>query len=91
MPHLKELHQKYKDRVVIIGVHSRNGGDKMPAFAKKEGIPFLLAHDSEGKTQAAFGADSFPDYYLVDKKGNLRFADLANKEVDRAIEFLLSE
>jgi hypothetical protein len=89
--HLKDLHTKYQDKVVIIGVHSKKGGDRMPAFVTKEAIPYIVAHDSEGKTQAAYGADSFPDYYLIDKKGNLRFADLSNREVDRAIEFLLAE
>ena len=39
----------------------------------------------------AFAVDSFPDYYLIDRKGKLRVADLANSDLDRAIEILLKE
>ena len=66
---------------------------------KAQGIPYRVAIDRAdparpgksitiGKT---YRVDSFPDYYLVDRKGKLRFADLANREVDRAIETLLKE
>ena len=89
---MKELNEKFGDKgLTIIGVHSKNGGDKMPAFVEKEKIPYAVAHDADGETVKKFGVDSFPDYYLIDKKGQLRFADLANKEVDRAIEALLAE
>ena len=63
----------------------------MPAYVKKEAIPYPVTIDTTGATVKAYGVDSFPDYYLIDKKGNLRFADLANSEVDRAIEALLKE
>ncbi|NNE93478.1 MAG: TlpA family protein disulfide reductase [Verrucomicrobiales bacterium] len=91
MPHLIEIHNKYKDRVVLIGVHSKSGGDKMAAFVKENKIPYPVAHDAEGKTQKAFVADSFPDYFVIDKKGVLRVADLANSELDKAIEAMLKE
>ena len=44
-----------------------------------------------GLTMKAFRADSFPDYYLIDRSGKLRFADLANSEVERAVELLIKE
>lgn len=91
MPHLKEIHEKYQGKVVLIGVHSKNGGDKMAAFVKKHDIKYPVAHDSKGETIKAYGADSFPDYYVIDKKGIVRVADLANAELDRAIEAMLKE
>ena len=39
----------------------------------------------------AFHVDSYPDYYLVDRSGKLRFADLANADLDKAIAALLAE
>lgn len=63
----------------------------MKAFAEEQGITYPLAIDSTGATAAAFAVDSFPDYYLLDRSGKVRFADLANGELDRAIEMLLAE
>ncbi len=63
----------------------------MPDFVKKEKIPYPVAIDTEGKTVDAFAVDSFPDYYVIDRAGNLRVADMANAELDRVIELLLAE
>lgn len=92
IPHLIELNEKHKDAgLVVIGIHTTNQGEKMNEFVEEHKIPYPVAVDIEKKTVKAFRVDSFPDYYLIDRKGNLRFADLANKEVDRALELLLKE
>ena len=43
------------------------------------------------KTVKAFRVDSYPDYYVIDRSGKLRVADLKNSEVDRVVELLLKE
>lgn len=92
MPHLKELYEKYaKKGLVLIGVHTTNGREKMADFVRDQEIPYPVAKDIEGKTVAAFAIDSFPDYCVIDKRGILRACDLANAEVDRVIEALLAE
>ena len=63
----------------------------MPAFVQEQGIGYPVAIDVEKKTTTAFQVDSFPDYYLIDRAGRLRFADLANGELDRAVQLLLGE
>jgi hypothetical protein len=40
---------------------------------------------------AAFHANSFPDYYLIDRSGVLRWADIVNSDVEKAIGILLKE
>lgn len=92
MPHMKELYAKHKDAgLVVIGVHTTNGGEEMAKYVQDEALPWPSAIDVEKGTVSAFKVDSFPDYYIIDKAGNLRVADLANKEVDRVIETLLKE
>ncbi len=92
MPHLKELYEKHKDGgLVVIGVHTTSGGEKMAEFVKEQEIPWAVAIDKDKKTVNAFAVDSFPDYYLIDRAGKLRVADLQNKEVDRVVEILLNE
>lgn len=54
-------------------------------------LTWPVALDAEGETVKAFAVDSYPDYYLIDRRGNLRVADLANSELDRAVEILLNE
>jgi hypothetical protein len=42
-------------------------------------------------TSKSFAVDSYPDDYLIDRAGNLRVADLANADLERAIQVLLAE
>lgn len=92
MPHLKELYEKHKDDgLVVIGVHTKNQGEKMADYVREADLTWPIAWDTDGETVKAFAVDSYPDYYVIDRSGNLRFADLANGELDRAVEFLLKE
>lgn len=99
VPHLKDLHEKFSPKgLVLLGIHTRAAAEKADATVREKGIPYLVALDAEGKdakktdsTIEAYAVDSYPDYYLVDRAGRLRFADLANGEIDRAIEYLLAE
>ena len=63
----------------------------MKEFVKKKEITYPVGVDKAGATVAAFGGNSYPDYFLIDRAGNLRFADLANGELDRAVDYLLAE
>ena len=92
MPHLLELAQKHKDQgLVVIGVHTTNKGDDMAAFVADQKITYPVAIDVDNQTTSAFAVDSYPDYYLIDRSGNLRVADLQNAHVDAAIATLLAE
>jgi type II secretion system protein G len=92
VPHLKQLYKENKDKgLVLIGIHSKNGGDKMKAYVEEQKLPYPVAHDSTGKTVKTYGGNSYPDYFVIDRAGNLRFADLANSELDRAVAALLTE
>jgi hypothetical protein len=76
---------------VIVGVHTKNGVEKIDEFIKDKNVNYAVCVDAEGKTKAAYKVNSYPDYYVVGRKGNLRFADLANSEVERAVKYLLAE
>lgn len=92
MPHNKEMLAKYGPKgFVLIGIHTKSSAEQMPGFVKEQGLTWPNAVDTDGKTVADWKVDSFPDYYLVDRKGNLRIADCANGDVERAVEALLKE
>jgi hypothetical protein len=59
---------------------------------KERNIEYAVALDNgKGDTFAAYKADSYPDYYIIDRKGNLRWGDVVNDDVEMAIELLLAE
>ena len=93
IPHLKELYAKHKDEgLVILGIHSKKGADRGKRYVKDNGIVYPIAFDeNDDAVRSGFLGNSWPDYYLVDHKGILRFADLANDEIDRAVAKLLNE
>jgi hypothetical protein len=92
VPHLLELAKKHADAgLVVIGVHTTNGADRMAAFVEEQKITYAVCADVDNATTTAFAVDSYPDYYLIDRAGVLRVADLQNRALDGAIEALLAE
>ena len=102
MPHVKELQKKHAaEGLVVIGVHTPFSAEGLDGFLKEKQIDYAVALDAaadpadpearEGKTLNRYQVDSFPDYYLVDRQGILRYADVANASVDAAVEELLAE
>ncbi len=88
IPHTNELAEKFKDKVVIIGVCHPQGGEKMAAMVKEKGIKYPVCLDSDGATAKAYGVNGFPDYYIFDAAGKLVLADCANGSVEGALEAL---
>ena len=92
VPHTNELMEKYQnDGLVIIGVCNTRGAEKMADTAKAKGIKYPIAADVGGKTDDAYKVNSYPDYYFIDRAGNLRIADCKNGNVEDAIKALLAE
>lgn len=91
MPKLNELHSKFKDKgLVLIGLHSDPDAAKGEKAVLDEKMNYPVAIE-DGKFMKTLGCDSFPDYAVIDKKGVLRFVDLANGEIERAIEAFIKE
>lgn len=92
IPKANEISKKYADKgVMFIGVCAKRGAEKMEETAKKHQIEYPIAADSTGSTVAAYKVNSYPDYYIIDRKGVLRWADFSNADVEKAIEILLAE
>ena len=94
IPHNNELQKKYTDQgVVFIAVCAVNGGEKMAETVKQHGIQYAVALDtgSHGDTFEAYKADSYPDYYIIDRRGNLHWGDIVNDDTEMAIQLLLND
>ena len=91
IPHNNEIHEKYKDDVVFIGVCHPKGAEKMSEVVESKGIKYPVAIDKGGKTIKEYGVNGFPDYYIFDRDGTLVVADCANSKVDAVLEKLMEE
>lgn len=91
IPKNNKLAETYKDDLVVIGICHDRGHEKMAAVVNDKGIVYPVCHDADNVTKIAYQVDSYPDYYLIDRKGNLRIADCANGKVEDAVKLLIAE
>ena len=88
IPHTNELAEKYKDKVVFIGVCHPRGGEKMAQMVKEKGIKYPVCLDATGATAKSYAVNGYPDYYIIDPSGKLAIADCANRAVEKALAAL---
>ncbi|MFM1822658.1 MAG: Thiol-disulfide oxidoreductase ResA [Planctomycetota bacterium] len=92
VPKMNDLAKKYADKgVVLVGVCHQKGAEKMAATVKDRGIAYPVCIDATGRTNELYSVDSYPDYYLIDRHGRLRGADVSSAGLEKAIEALLAE
>ena len=86
-----QLFQHYRDRdVMVIGVCHKDGSEHFGKIVKMKDIQYPVAIDDSGdKSVNAFEVQALPTYFVIDKEGRLRFADIKRNRLDDAIEFLL--
>jgi len=88
----RKMSEKYsKDGLIVVGVHNPEGwadSVKPPAAAD---TAFLLAHDASGDFRKALKVDQDPDFYLIDRAGQLRYADIRNESLEAAVAELVGE
>ena len=69
MPSVKALHEKYKDKgLVVIGMHTRKDGAKMAAFVESEKLGYACVVDN-GTALTEYQIHEYPTSVLIDKKG----------------------
>lgn len=86
------LHEKYKDKgLVVIGVHNNVSPAGASEKAKDLGITFTLAEDKDGKFRSGLKADQDPNVYLIDRAGNLRFAQVETASMEEGTTYLVNE
>ncbi|GIK19529.1 MAG: hypothetical protein AMXMBFR77_18460 [Phycisphaerales bacterium] len=92
LPMAKRLHDNYESEgLIVVGVHHGTGWEEGLKAAERAGIKFLLAHDAENKFREALLVDQDPDFYVIDRAGQLRYADIVTESVETAIRATLGE
>lgn len=89
---MQRLHEQYADAgLLVVGVHHAQGFDKAEKTMTRRKADFLIALDAEGKFREAIKSDQDPDFYVIDRAGQLRFADIRTESVQAAVKLLLAE
>jgi peroxiredoxin len=94
IPEVKAAYQKFHDRgFEVIGISFDSDKSQLQRFIQKNGLPWPQYFDGQGwKNQfgIAYGIDSIPTMWLIDKKGNLREQN-AEQNLGGDVEKLLAE
>ncbi|MFG0286325.1 MAG: peroxiredoxin family protein [Phycisphaerales bacterium JB039] len=77
--------------LTVVGVHDPRGYEDVAAQLERRKITIPVALDAEGKFRKTLMADQDPDFYVIDRAGRLRYADIATTSVDRAVRELIAE
>lgn len=87
-----QLHQHYADQdVMVIGICNTDGSEDMAKIVKTRNIEYPVAIDDNGdKSVLAYEVQAIPTYFVIDREGRLRFADIKRGHLADAIEYLLS-
>lgn len=87
-----KLYQHYQDQnVTFIGVCANEGSQDMAKIVKSKDIQYPVCSDlPSNKSILAYQVQAIPSYFVIDRSGRLRFADVKRGRVDDAIEYLLS-
>jgi peroxiredoxin len=94
MPEVKATYQKFHDRgFEVVGISFDGNKTQLQRFIQKNDLPWPQYFDGQAwKNQfgIAYGIDSIPTMWLIDKKGNLREQN-AEQNLDGDVEKLLAE
>lgn len=90
LPEVQRLHEKYADMgLVVLGVHTRMGSEKLPDFLKENQITFPVVVDTDD-TMWRFGVLSWPTYILLDGHGKMAWGFSNSPPTEQDIEELLA-
>ncbi|CAG0969222.1 hypothetical protein PHYC_01150 [Phycisphaerales bacterium] len=77
--------------LIVVAAHSAQEWDAADKVAAPKDATFLLAHDKDGEFRKSLSADADPDFFLIDRAGQLRFADIVTESVETACDTLVKE
>jgi cytochrome c biogenesis protein CcdA/thiol-disulfide isomerase/thioredoxin len=98
LPYVEKWYQTYHDKgFEVVGVSTpefafEHNPANVAAAVKRDGLTYPVALDNSYDTWNAYDNDSWPADYLIDKKGNIRYASLGEGDypaTEMAIQELL--
>ncbi|MBO6512935.1 MAG: redoxin domain-containing protein [Phycisphaerales bacterium] len=89
---LNRMQRDFEDQGIIVAAISQDAGfDQLQERVASGKITIPIARDANGAFAKAMHNDDNPDLYLIDRAGNLRFADIDKGSLKDAIKMLTRE
>jgi cytochrome c biogenesis protein CcmG/thiol:disulfide interchange protein DsbE len=88
IPHLNELQEKFKDRLVVIGLSDESEADIRKL--KDPQINYSIATDTAGRMKQTVEVVGIPHAMLIDPKGIVRFEGMPNYLEESGLETLIA-
>jgi peroxiredoxin len=73
MPSMETLATRIGDRAVLAAVSVDESLDEVKRFFDKREVPLLVLHDPEKKVSQAYGSEKYPETFLIDAQGRVRY------------------
>lgn len=77
--------------LIVVAVHADKRFDDGVKLLDDAKVAWAVARDNGGKFRAAIMSDADPDVFVIDRAGQIRFADIETASVSRALEVVCSE
>lgn len=89
---VNRLAERFGERgLVVVGVHNDEGWEDAARTAERRRATFPIARDAGNAFREAMRVDQDPDFFVIDRSGRLRYADIETASVERAVAGLLDE
>jgi len=85
-----QLGANNKDLVVVV-IQTKDRLELATKWLKDQNITVLSARDADGKFRASLGSDQDPDIFVIDRAGQMRFADVESESLTAAVDFVTRE
>jgi len=96
LPHLAALEKKYKNQLVVIGVHSakfeaEKDTENIRSKVREYGIQHPVANDADRVIWNRFGVQAWPTIVVIDANGGLRYEESGEGQpgLDREVEAIV--
>lgn len=90
LPKLKQLMDD-NNELAVVAIHATEAAENVEMYADPLLMPWPIGIDDADKTKSAWKVDSYPGFYLVDRQGKLRYADIYPEHLTKAVELLFGE
>lgn len=89
---LTRMHRDYAQQgLTVVAIHPDFGYDKMYSMIQSGRVTIPVARDANNTFVTAMHTDDYPDLYVIDRAGNLRYADIDKNALKNAITNLINE
>ena len=95
IPHLNSVQEKYKDKVVVLGVNASDTDEKqikkIPDFIKRNNLGYDIAM-IERNVVKQYNIHAFPTLYVIDPKGIIKYAQRGfSEELEKSLNKIIKD